>query len=296
MRSRADGGADAASVIVSNRGPAQFERDEAGERVVSRGGGGLVTALSGLVSHREALWIASAMTDEDVAVSREAAGEPVDRRAGRDRLRGAAGRERRRGLRPLLQRDREPDPVVHPALPLGPLERARHPPRGGRTPGSTATRVVNDDIAERGAAADRGRRRAAGDAPRLPPLHLPGADPRGAPRRASCTTSSTSRGRSPTAGGSSRRGWREEIYRGLLANDIIGFHTTAYCRNFLHCCRELMELEVDYERGAVLHDGPRDLGPRLPARDRRRTLASAPPPRRRSPSTSRSCCAAAATT
>ena len=49
--------------------------------------------------------------------------------------------------------------------------------------------------------------------------------------------------------------WREEIYRGLLANEIIGFHTTAYCRNFLHCCRELMELEVDYERGAVLHDG-----------------------------------------
>ena len=49
--------------------------------------------------------------------------------------------------------------------------------------------------------------------------------------------------------------WREEIYRGLLANDIIGFHTTAYCRNFLHCCRELIELEVDYERGAVLHDG-----------------------------------------
>jgi trehalose 6-phosphate synthase len=48
---------------------------------------------------------------------------------------------------------------------------------------------------------------------------------------------------------------REQIYRGLLANDIIGFHTTAYCRNFLHCCRELMELEVDYEAGAVLHSG-----------------------------------------
>ena len=59
-------------IIVSNRGPAQFERDEAGERTVRRGGGGLVTALSGLVSHRDALWIASAMTDEDVAVSRGA--------------------------------------------------------------------------------------------------------------------------------------------------------------------------------------------------------------------------------
>src|SRR5918994_1064569 len=65
-------------IIVSNRGPAQFERDEAGERTVRRGGGGLVTALSGLVSHRDALWIASAMTDEDVAVSEEHEGRPVE--------------------------------------------------------------------------------------------------------------------------------------------------------------------------------------------------------------------------
>ena len=42
-------------------------------------------------------------------------------------------------------------------------------------------------------------------------------------RTPSCSTSSTSRGRSPTRGGSSRRVARE-IYRGLLANDIIGFH------------------------------------------------------------------------
>ena len=65
-------------IIVSNRGPAQFERTEEGERKVDRGGGGLVTALSGLVSHRKALWVASAMTDEDVAVAREADGKPVD--------------------------------------------------------------------------------------------------------------------------------------------------------------------------------------------------------------------------
>src|SRR5438067_11596965 len=64
-------------VIVSNRGPAEFGRADDGERVVRRGGGGLVTALSGLVASRGALWIASAMTDEDVAVSREAGGRPV---------------------------------------------------------------------------------------------------------------------------------------------------------------------------------------------------------------------------
>src|SRR2546423_3323924 len=64
-------------VIVSNRGPAQFERDEQGEIGVTRGGGGLVTALSGLVSHRDALWIASTMTEEDATVSEEVDG-PIE--------------------------------------------------------------------------------------------------------------------------------------------------------------------------------------------------------------------------
>ena len=64
-------------VIVSNRGPAQFERGADGERVVQRGGGGLVTALTGLVARRHALWVASAMTEEDVAVAREAGDDPI---------------------------------------------------------------------------------------------------------------------------------------------------------------------------------------------------------------------------
>jgi trehalose 6-phosphate synthase len=50
------------------------------------------------------------------------------------------------------------------------------------------------------------------------------------------------------------QGWREEIYRGLLANDIIGFHTSAYVRNFLHCCAELMGLDIDWERQCVRHE------------------------------------------
>ncbi len=49
--------------------------------------------------------------------------------------------------------------------------------------------------------------------------------------------------------------WREEIFRGLLANDIIGFHTTAYCRNFLSCCAQLLDLEVDRENLVVHHEG-----------------------------------------
>jgi len=44
---------------------------------------------------------------------------------------------------------------------------------------------------------------------------------------------------------------REEIYDGVLANDIVGFHTRAYRRNFLQCCRDLMGYDVDFESGVV---------------------------------------------
>ena len=48
---------------------------------------------------------------------------------------------------------------------------------------------------------------------------------------------------------------RDEIYGGVLANDIVGFHTRSYRWNFLQCCRDLMDLEVEFERGVVHVDG-----------------------------------------
>jgi trehalose 6-phosphate synthase len=56
-------------LIVSNRGPLRFARSADGERTSSRGGGGLVTALSALTSTRPVSWVASALTDEDAAVA-----------------------------------------------------------------------------------------------------------------------------------------------------------------------------------------------------------------------------------
>src|SRR5437763_6071608 len=44
---------------------------------------------------------------------------------------------------------------------------------------------------------------------------------------------------------------REDIYNGILANDIIGFHTRSYRRNFLQCCEDLMGFEVDHAGGVV---------------------------------------------
>jgi trehalose 6-phosphate synthase len=239
-------------IIVSNRGPAQFDRGEDGERTVDRGGGGLVTALSGLVSHREALWVASAMTDEDVAVTRESDG-PVDVSLGGIDYRvlfvesdaDAYDRFYNTIANPILWFIQHYlwDLSNAPDIRIEEIEAWEH-----------GYKAVNDDIANAVLGQIDGVedplvmihdyhlytcpatiRRERPDAFLHQFVHIPWSQPdswRILPQR-----------------------WREEIYRGLLANDIIGFHTTAYVRNFIQCCRELMELEVDWDRKAVLHDG-----------------------------------------
>jgi trehalose 6-phosphate synthase len=62
-------------IVVSNRGPVTYERGADGERIERRGGGGLVTALRGLLEHHDVTWIAAAMTDEDRAVAAEGSGD-----------------------------------------------------------------------------------------------------------------------------------------------------------------------------------------------------------------------------
>jgi trehalose 6-phosphate synthase len=57
-------------IVVSNRGPVGYERDDSGGLVAKRGAGGLVTALSPLVSQHDVTWIASALSEEDRAVAR----------------------------------------------------------------------------------------------------------------------------------------------------------------------------------------------------------------------------------
>jgi trehalose 6-phosphate synthase len=64
-------------IVVSNRGPVSYNREN-GERTARRGGGGLVTALRGLVAHHDVTWVASAMTEEDRAVVAETRGQAVE--------------------------------------------------------------------------------------------------------------------------------------------------------------------------------------------------------------------------
>jgi trehalose 6-phosphate synthase len=76
---------------------------------------------------------------------------------------------------------------------------------------------------------------------------------------------------------------RREIYGGLLANDIVGFHTRSYRRNFLQCCEDLFGYDVDHDAGVVRADDrevwvrnyplPIDCGAVQSAAERDRTIA-----------------------
>lgn len=240
-------------IIVSNRGPAAYGRGEDGKRTVRRGGGGLVTALTGLVEHRDALWIASTMTEEDVLVSAEQGGRAIE-----ISIDGTDYRVR------LVHSDQDAfdrfyNVIANPMLwfiqhYLWDLSNAPDITRGETDAWELGYKVVNADIAAAVLDEIEGRdsplvmlhdyhlyvcpaliRSARPDAFLHHFVHIPWSQP-------DSWRILTDR-------------MREEIYRGMLANDIIGFHTSAWCRNFLHCCRELMELEVDHERGAVLYDG-----------------------------------------
>ncbi len=61
---------DRAVVIVSNRGPVSFTKDDAGELTARRGAGGLVSGIGAVVSDADATWMAAAMSDGDREAAR----------------------------------------------------------------------------------------------------------------------------------------------------------------------------------------------------------------------------------
>ena len=154
-------------VLVSNRGPVTFGPD--GE--VRRGTGGLVTALTGLASHREVTWIASAMTDEDIEAAERNEGRPFTVKAPD----GGDYRVKLVASDPIAY-DRFYNIIANPMLwfiqhYLWDLSNAPgHPPQRDR---GIRVRVQRRQRGPREgrAGGDRGDRGPDRDGPRLPPLH-----------------------------------------------------------------------------------------------------------------------------
>jgi trehalose 6-phosphate synthase len=238
--------ADDPLVLVSNRGPVTFEPD--GE--IRRGTGGLVTALIGLASHRDVTWIASAMTDEDIDAAQRNEGRPFT-------VHAPGGGEYRVKLVASDQDayDRFYNIIANPMLwfiqhYLWDLSNAPDIRRNETEAFEFGYNVVNEDLAravlEEIEDVDEPvvmvhdyhlytlpglLRRARPDVFLHHFVHIPWSQ-------------SDSWRVLPST-------MREEIYNGILCNDIIGFHTRSYRRNFLQCCEDLLGFDVDYEQGLV---------------------------------------------
>ena len=243
------GDSGAPLVLVSNRGPVTFQDDGS----LKRGTGGLVTALTGLASHRHATWIASAMTDRDAEVAQEHGGRPFE----------VSAPEGGEFMIRLVSSDPEAydrfyNIIANPMLwfiqhYLWDLSNAPDIRRHEVEAYEHGYKAVNQDLADAVLEEIEGIdepvvmvhdyqlylvpemvRRARPDAFLHHFVHIPWTQP-------------DSWRVLPTF-------MRDEIYRGLLANDIIGFHTRSYRRNFLQCCRDLLDLDVDMEAGVVRID------------------------------------------
>lgn len=49
--------------------------------------------------------------------------------------------------------------------------------------------------------------------------------------------------------------WCEEILRGLLGSDLIGFHLPLHAEHFLQCVEDVLKIPVDRESGSIQYDG-----------------------------------------
>lgn len=238
--------AESPLVLVSNRGPVTFGPD--GE--IKRGTGGLVTALIGLASHRDVTWIASAMTDEDIEAARTADGRPfsVSAPGGGNYLVKLVASD------PDAY-DRFYNIIANPMLwfiqhYLWDLSNAPDIRRNETEAFEFGYNVVNEDLARAVLEEIEG---VENPVVMVNDYHL-------------YTLPALVRSVRPDVflhhfvhiPWSQSDSWRvlpsmmrKEIYDGILSNDIIGFHTRSYRRNFLQCCRDLLDHDVDMEQGIV---------------------------------------------
>ncbi|HEV2903227.1 MAG TPA: trehalose-6-phosphate synthase [Gaiellaceae bacterium] len=243
-------------IVVSNRGPVSFDRDADGERVARRGGGGLVTALRSLVAMHDVTWIASAMTEEDRAVGEEAGGTAIDEIA-RD---GSPYRLKLVPHEPTAY-DWFYNVVANPTLwflqhYLWNFAQAPNVDRGLHHAWEEGYVAVNAGFAEAVVAeleADPGSpvffhdyhlylaprfvRTRVPDAALSHFVHVPWPEPdywRVLPEAI-----------------------RRALHDGLLANDVVGFHTDRWRRSFLRSCMDIVGAEGSFVDGTVEYDGRR---------------------------------------
>jgi trehalose 6-phosphate synthase len=242
-------------LVVFNRAPVTYSREADGSRVARRGGGGVVTALGGLLAHHDVTWVASAMTDEDRAVAAEHEGSFVEETAD-----GASYRLRLVAHDPATY-DRFYNVFANPTLwfvqhylwGLGSapdFDPSLHAAwSGGYVP-------VNEALA--GAALEELEREP--DAAVLfHDYHLYLAPGLVRAARPDVVTSHFIHvpWPEPDYWHALPTELRAAVHEGLLANDVVGFHTDRWRSAFLRSAERLLGARVDRENGAVEYRGRR---------------------------------------
>jgi trehalose 6-phosphate synthase len=216
-----------------------YGRDEHGERTTRRGGGGLATALRGVLAQNDVTWIANAMTDEDRVVAHEEQRGTVllaqDAHA-YDRFYNVAANPTLWFVQHMLWNLAFTPDFDHDAW------------NGYAVVNATMARAVIDELDRDPSAAVFFQdyhlylaptivRRERPDALMSHFVHIPWPE--------------------TDAWSVLPEQIRRDVFTGLLANDVVGFHTERWRRNFLRGCADVLDADVDAD--VVVHAGRRTL-------------------------------------
>jgi trehalose 6-phosphate synthase len=240
-------------LVVSNRAPVVYGRAATGERVARRGGGGVVTALGGLLAHHDVTWVASAMSAEDRAVAAERDGAFLEEAA------GGAAYHLRLVAHQQAAYDRFYNVFANPTLwflqhylwGLGSapdFDPERHDAwSDGYVPVNEAfARATLDELDREPDAAvlfhdyhlylaPRLVREARPDVVTSHFVHIPWPE--------------------PDYWHALPEDLRVAVHEGLLANDVVGFHSERWRQAFLRAAERLLGARVDSSTGTVEHRG-----------------------------------------
>ncbi|MGH2771709.1 MAG: alpha,alpha-trehalose-phosphate synthase (UDP-forming) [Actinomycetota bacterium] len=240
-------------IIASNRGPVSFSENESGNLVPSRGAGGLVTALTEVMKHASGTWVASALSAGDRRMINQTGDEHFQVPGEGDDLR----------LRYLafdrVTFDRYYNKISNAIfwflmhsmwnLPFQPrFSRITHDSWiGYQTVNQRFAEALAEEISGSEGTSPvmihdyhlmlvaRYLRKLVPEAFSYHFMHCPWPQPdlmRVLPGSMA-----------------------EETLEGMLANDLLGFQTRRWSRNFMWCCQEILGAEVDMDKGLVQHLG-----------------------------------------
>ncbi len=247
-------------IVASNRGPVTFERGHDGQLDAQRGSGGLVTALLGALQDAGGLWVAAAMSDGDREMVARSDGGRVDMGAF-----GATYRVR------YLDIPSDIYDGYYNKISNGVLWFAHH-----YLWDTVRSPAFGDDIEEAwqqyvevnrrfaNALAEEGEAVASEPAYLVQDYHL-ALVPRFLrelrPNALIAHFSHTSWA-GPTYFRMLPADIRDQLLRGMLGADVLGFHSHAWAENFMLSARQVAGTRVDLARARIKSDG-RDVAVRI---------------------------------